>query len=485
MAGTTGGGAFRFPYESTSFTEPLRLALEEAGISRDLLDEWNMLTMDRDRALEDYLTVAAAALGSYFDAIVDGNLSVSDSANRQFRGIGEAVAYLGGIGLVNVTIGVKPTSTVTAYTETANITTAPLKVRIIAAGVGGPLTGTPTANSPIQWLLNGRSINFTDVTIEGMCLRNTNSLSNGAADLFNSTIGRMTLINCVVFATSTVFNQLNGVSNDSEIILFNTSLSNMGYGRARMVYHHGGEVSLSSPTFTTMHQNSGSPTGGTGSSYIVGVHLTPTGTATVTWNNTSCANVVMAGVSIGADRSFNSFIPGSTTFALTCVGKPMLDLSHGGSLNRVTVTLTSPSNGWDVTLRGGHISPAASTTIFTKTGTNYGTFRGTVAKLDITGGARIEAAINSNLTVTGGSVLLRGNGINADISIQNNTATTAVQGIGLLRSCVRVAFHTFSTMNQAWTLDAASIGNICDFAGASVATNPGVDSGSSNLIRQT
>jgi hypothetical protein len=469
--------------------EPMRQGLTDGAVGPDMqqsIDRFLAFYMDRDRALEDYLTVAAAAVGSYFDAIVDGNLSASDPTNRQFIGIYEAVSYLGSLGLVNVTIGVKPTTSATAYTETASITNAPAKVRIIAAGIGGSFTQTPTGTTPVQWLLNGRSANFATLQVEGITMRNSNSLSNGAADLFNSTLTRLVLINCAVFA-STNFTQLNAVSNDTDIFIINSTLSNMGFGRARHVTVLGGDIFISSSfSPALMHNNSGTPTGGTGSSYLCGVSLVPgSGSANVTWNNaTNTANVTFAGCSI-ADRSYASFIPGGTSFNLTFVGKPTIDLTKTGSSHNLTVTLTSPSNGWDVTIRGAQQQASASTTIFTKTGTNYGTFRGTVAKLDVTGGARIEAALNSNLTVTGGSVLLRGSGINADISIQNNTATTAVQGIGLLRACVRVAFHTFSTMNQAWTLDASSVGNICDFAGASVATNPGVDSGSSNIIRQT
>jgi hypothetical protein len=483
MSATTAGGAFRYPIEHTNYTEPLRRALRDAGLGEDLLEEWNALTMDRDRALEDYLTVAAAAVGSFFDAIVDGTLTTSDSANRIFQDIGEALIYLGSIGLNRVTIGVKPAGA-TAYQETANITSGvPAYVRIVGAGPHADLIDTPTTNG-VVWDLRGRRIEFTNVTIENLTIRSSNALSNGATDLFNSSsLTQLALINCLVLSNSTFMNQLNGVSNDCRIYLSNTAMSNMAYGRARWVYHNGGDMFFSSTyTFTTVCQPSAQPTGGDMVCVMTGVQISGgSSTVSVTWNNTNSETVIMAGCST-ADRGFVQLIPSTTRMTLTFVGRPSIDLVTAGFSQFTNVNFSAPSNGWYCRLVGQHNSNSADTT-FTKSGTNYGTFTGTVSRLDVTGGARVDASLNAALGSA--TVILRGDGILADISIQSNTGSTAFQGIGLIRSCIRVAFHTFTTMNQAWTLDASSVGNICDFAGASKATNPGVDSGSANLVRQT
>lgn len=487
MAGTTGGGAFRYPYEHTTYTDALRQAFTAAGVPDEIVEEWNYLTMDRDRALEDYLTVAAAAVGSFFDAIVDASLVSSDSPNRLFRGIGEAISFLGALGLTSVTIGVKPNASITAYQEPASISSGvPAKVRIIGAGVQPP--GMQAATNQVNWDLRGRSIAFTEVQIENVILRSSLALSNGATDLFNaSAMTTLVLKDCMVFSNSTFMNQLSGVSNDTRIFLYNTSMSNMSFGRAAVVLMSGGELQWSSSyTFTTQHQNSAAPTGGTGGAYLVGVGLRGTSaTVSLTWNNTNCASIIMSGCAI-LDRGFIQFIPSASRLTLTFPSgtSPQLDIATrvANASVSLNIVVTSPNNGWHVHVKNMHFNNSADTS-FTKTGTNYGTVQGDFSRVDITGGARVSISMNASLGSS--TAILRGNGISGDIVMQSNTGATAFQGIGLLRAAVRCVFHTFSTMNQAWTLDAASIGNIIDFAGASVATNPGVDSGSANIVRQT
>lgn len=485
MAGTTGGGAFRYPTEHTNYTEPLRQALREAGISEDLVEEWNSLTMDRDRALEDYLTVAAASVGSFFDAIVDGTQAASKPSERIFIDIGEALVALGALGLTSVTIGVKAAGA-TAYQETASITSGiPARVRIIGAGPHPSLIDTPTTNG-VVWDLRGRRLEFTNVTIENICIRSSLALSNGATDLFNSSsLTNLHLVDCLVLSNSTFMNQLNGVSNDCRILLQGTDMSNMAYGRARWVYHDGGTMSFSSTyTFTTVMQPSAGPTGGDANCYLVGVHLQPTSaTVNLTWNNANSESVVMAGCSV-IDRSGVGLIPSSSRLNLTFVGRPCIDLHNSSGTNgtNVTVTFSGTTGGSSCELSGAQ-GANSGITVFTKTGTNPCSFKGDVTSFDVTGPARIQTTHNTTTGVTSG--ILRGAGIVADIEMQSSHTGTALQLIGVTASVVRAAFRTTTTLNRAYSLDATSNNNICDFAGASIATNPGTDAGAGNIIRQT
>lgn len=487
MAGTTGGGAFRFPYEHTSYTEPLRRALREAGLDDGILEEWNALTMDRDRALEDYLTVAAAAVGSFFDAIVDGNESASQPSNRIFIGIMEAVNYLGTLGLTNVTIGVKPLAAGTSYMETQDWTTGiPARVRLIGGGHSA-VVNTTTTNA-VSWDLRGRDMAFTDVTIENINIRHTATFSNGAGDMFNSSnLANLVLKDCTVTANSTssrmVF--LNNVSNDTRITLFNCVLFNMSYGRARWVYHNGGEMAFSSSyTFTTVMQPSASPTGGDAACVLVGVQLSALSSSVfLTWNNSNSEGVTFAGCSV-MDRGFFTLIPQTTNLQLNFVGRPCIEINNSSATNgtKVTVSFNNTTGGASCTLKGAQ-GANSGLTQFVKTGTNPCRVQGDLTAFDVTGPARVDTTHNTTTGVTSG--ILRGAGIVADIQMQSSNTGTALQGIGLTGSTVRASFRTATTLNRAWSLDASSNNNICDFAGASVATNPGTDAGAGNIVRQT
>lgn len=484
--GTTGGGAFRYPYDLYQSVTPLMQKLKDTG----QMDEWEdsidavMATLlDRDRAMEDYLTVAAAAVGSFFDAIVDGTLSTSDSSNRIFKGIMEAVSYLGALGKTDVTIGVKPAG-LTGYQETASVTTGiPTRVRLIGAGQAP--ANTDSSSNVVVWDLRGRRFEFVQIMCENMTLRSSNALSNGATDLFNSaSMTNLTLINCMVLSNSTFMNALNNNSNDCRIFLHNTAMSNMAYGRGRWVYHLGGEMAFSSTyTFTTVCQPSAQPTGGDMNCYLSGVNLLCTsGTANVTWNNSNSESVVLAGCAV-IDRGQILLIPQSTTLGLTFVGRPCVDIhnSSGTNATKVTVTFSSTTGGASCELSGAE-GANSGLTIFTKTGTNPCSFKGDVTSFDITGPARVQTTHN---TATGSSSgILRGNGIVADIVMRSNAAV-GLSCIGMTQSLVRACFVSGITPTKAYDLDATSNNNICDFAGASNGTNPGTDNGAGNIIRQT
>ena len=62
MSGTTGGGAFRYPYDHDDITYQLREELTRLGVNEDVLLDWSAHIMDRDRALEDYSTYAAGSI---------------------------------------------------------------------------------------------------------------------------------------------------------------------------------------------------------------------------------------------------------------------------------------------------------------------------------------------------------------------------------------------------------------------------------------
>lgn len=63
--GTTGGGAFRYPYQFVDIVDEIKQKLERMGVGHEwerLIDDFIALTTDRDRALEDYATYAAGAI---------------------------------------------------------------------------------------------------------------------------------------------------------------------------------------------------------------------------------------------------------------------------------------------------------------------------------------------------------------------------------------------------------------------------------------
>jgi hypothetical protein len=94
MAGTTGGGAFRFPYEFTAVSQGIRdVIVSERPEMANALDDFIAHYMDRDRALEDYTTVAAGGGGHFWDALVD-NTQTTDVGSFIFSGIFEAIDYL-------------------------------------------------------------------------------------------------------------------------------------------------------------------------------------------------------------------------------------------------------------------------------------------------------------------------------------------------------------------------------------------------------
>jgi hypothetical protein len=104
--GTTGSGAFRFPYNMDAIIEPIREKLLQIGMDSDLenlLDTFTSLYMDRDRALEDYTT---AGSGTILFATVDGN------GEGDYTSIKEAVedvaSYGGTSGQAFSVIYVKP-----------------------------------------------------------------------------------------------------------------------------------------------------------------------------------------------------------------------------------------------------------------------------------------------------------------------------------------------------------------------------------------
>ena len=191
----------------------------------------------------------------------------------------------------------------------------------------------------------------------------------------------------------------------------------------------------------------------------------------------------MAGCAV-IDRSDIQLIPATGRMNITFVGRPCIDIHNSSGTNgtNVTVTFSSTTGGSSCELSGAQ-GANSGTTQFTKTGTNPCSFKGDVTAFDVTGPARVQTTHNTTTGTTSG--ILRGDGIVADIVMRSSNAGTALQLIGTTRSVVRAAFSTATTLSKAWSLDASSLNNICDFAGASTATNPGVDSGSSNLIRQT
>ncbi len=104
--GTTGGGAFRFPYQFVDIAEEIRDKLEQQGLGHDwerLIDNFVALYMDRDRALEDYATAGA---GSILFATVAGDGTGDYSSIKE--AVEDVATYGGTSGQAFSVIYVKP-----------------------------------------------------------------------------------------------------------------------------------------------------------------------------------------------------------------------------------------------------------------------------------------------------------------------------------------------------------------------------------------
>lgn len=177
--GTTAGGAFRYPYEHTAIFGEFRQALRRAGVDHDSMDQWNALIMDRDRALEDYLTVAAETTPLPF-------IVVDSTGEGDYTSIKEAIEDLPaattneGIPVIYV----KPGS----YDDGTATCTIPSGARFVLwaaqdwTDLGGPALLPSVQLNPVKWTIG--NIVFADAgtfVIHGIYIQGNTTVFNGSS----------------------------------------------------------------------------------------------------------------------------------------------------------------------------------------------------------------------------------------------------------------------------------------------------------------
>lgn len=243
--GTSGGGAFRYPYDFTSVTEEIRAKLDRMNMGHDwerLIDDFMGLIMDRDRALEDYTT---AGTGSILFTTVDGN---GDGDYTSIKEAIEAVAAYpaSSPGQAFSVIYVKPFyNSGNGYDEDGlgNIALpSPSTIMVWAGGMSGAnVFNQATSGGQQRWFSDGFDVNSSSTWTLALVGFEIQLAANKA--LINSTEqgGSMIVDNCYILPSTAGYglripSRIGGVwhiTNSRFPLFTNAATVSSGGGAAR------------------------------------------------------------------------------------------------------------------------------------------------------------------------------------------------------------------------------------------------------------
>jgi hypothetical protein len=450
MAGTTGGGAFRFPYEFTAISQDIRdMIVQDRPEVANALDDFIAHYMDRDRALEDYTTVAAGGGGHFWDALVD-NTQATDVGSFLFSGIFEAIDYM------TTTFGssrsyiIAVKNTHTEYVETVSIGNKVTTIHLIGlSDFNANHTGNQGGTGGVEW--DHANFNFSASTLS---LSNFSISSTGETSNLFSGSGS-------IWATNVDFNPINISVGASRVDLFRCRVQGgpgLEWSVARL---NRCEIRTNNTTYAITNSSSVWELVDTSFGDTSGSSSTITFPASCTF---VCKNS-------GAGRFSGSLLtPPAMTFANACTVVIDTHLSFG--------SITCSANPAAVHLNGRF----ADITI-ANSGAAIVSVHGSCSAFDIAGPAvvSLRSAIG-----TGQPCFLRGNGVQANIASvgQAGSSNVALTLVGVING--QVAYNTYNNIGGTGTpllIDSTCSGTLVDLTGESTWTNTFINSGSNCLVR--
>lgn len=448
--GTTSGGAFRYPYEFTAVSQELRNRIvEDRPEVAPALDDFIALTMDRDRALEDYLTAAAGGGGGHFwDALVD-NTQVTDTDAFIFSGIFEAIAFMVatfGTGRSYI-IAVKNTHT--SYEETSSIGNFVTTIHLIGlSDFNANHTSNQGGTGGIEWDHNNFNFSASTLSLSNFTITSTGETT----DLFNGSGS--------IWATNCDFSPINISVGASRVDMFRCRIQggpSLNWSAVRLDRC---EIRTNNATYTIASSNSWE---------LVDTSIGDT-------SGTSSTVVFPAGTTFIAKNS------GSGRFSGTLINCPAMTFGNNSTViieTHLTFgSITCSANPAAVILDGRFtnitIANASASVV---------SVHGTCNMFDIAGPAIIN--IRSEIG-NGQPCFLRGNGIQANIVQRGQAGSSAVALtlVGVVNG--QVAFNTFNNIGGSGTplvVDTNCSNTLIDLTGESTWTNTFVNSGSNCLVR--
>ncbi len=478
------------------FDPPQQAAI--AGMLRDVLNK-----QTQDERL-NYDAIEAAVNGtspggiSPFDAVVDNSLAASVPASFHFKSIHEAVTYCGGTAaMVRVRILVRYTGT--DYSETIAFAVGTL-VRIYIEGESyfgqdndTLQPGGGTQSKPVWKPMSTTAVITSSAGLSALICRSMRFEFGYTPATTGGFFGKWDVLTLfesdVITAGSSdraMFVSSGGTSSDVEIFTAYDCFLQGLYGS-------------STDTFNQW------------SLYHCVIEWFATTAKTLTYGDILAMGCVFYWKTTGA-VDFTVTYPGASFYTIGCNWR-MIDLSGGSVTRTLTLSFTGTPRVWlhgggadapnthlamlsvtfsqrpltfvyDIAPNRGSITVPASGTPNTDAGTVA--LRGAIGSFDVAGPAIIDVTVQNPVT-------LRGQRINANLSLLSQSAdaaappTVALSTVGLLDSHISVAgkFTGLGTQVQAYALDAASLRNIFDFAGASTFPIASVDAGAGNIVRAT
>jgi hypothetical protein len=449
MAGTTGGGAFRFPYEFTAVSQGIRDAIiSERPEMANALDDFIAHYMDRDRALEDYTTVAAGGGGHFWDALVD-NTQTTDVGSFIFSGIFEAVNYMFDTFGTTVSHIIAVKQTGTEYVETVSVGNFNGTCHIIGlADFNANFTSNQGATGGIEWDHNNFNMSVSTLSLSNFSISSTGETAN----LFSGSGS--------IWATNVDFNPSNISVGASRVDLFRCRIQGGPALEWSAVQLNQCEIRTNTATYTITNASSV-------------WELIDTSMGDTSGSST---------IAFPASCTFVSKNSGGGRFSGTLLTAPAMTFATGCSVIIDTHlgygSITCAANPAVVILNGrfGDITiPNASAAVVS--------VHGTCSAFDIAGPAivSLRSAIGN-----GQPCFLRGNGIQANIVQvgQAGSSNVALTLVGVING--QVAFNTFNNIGGAGTpllVDSTCSGTLVDLTGESTWTNTFINSGTNCLVR--
>lgn len=385
-----------------------------------------------------------------FDAIVDVNLSASDPANRNYRGIYEALTDLDAEGYVSAVIAVRPG----IYTETAACTigTTLQRVALVGFAHGTGVTGSAEdiiwrqVNNILTMSGDGRILRMSDIRMEPQSGTQTSLFSVGQLFMTRCEIsgwsgGASQSVGCTFgFYHDCLF---GGLMNWGSYV----QMTNCEWQPSRS----GGSAKTQTVAGSRIHAT------GLVVSLVNGLH-TATLPAQATINGYMTTTIIQGS---GASLGFKFAQTGGTLHLTWDSNNTFL----------TTVQLTSPKY-YDI--RG----EIGSLTVQT-TPVNGGKVDAIMEVLDVVGPAELDVAVSSGATVRGERV----NGIVRQVGTRG-AGVTFLTAVGLNRAILQLPTNNTGGHATAvpYNLDAASIDNIITFSGGPTWGAAGVDAGAGNRV---
>lgn len=448
-------GSFRFPHEFQEMAESIITRLRETtGIdesTEQIINDFVSHYMDRDRALEDYASLNAAGAQGFYDALVDVS-KTTNTTNRVFAGIGEAINYLDGVLAANASMRIAvrrvPSVTLNQYVETANISAIGRTVVLIGLSENKEATISNQGESANpRWDLNNKTVTIPTLLMSNMGITNT-----GGSTYFPS-VGSMWVRQC--FFTS---GQAIAVTNS--FWADQTDIQTGGDFRAAV-------VTLTNCSVRTLGSISVGVPGASWFWYD-------------TWmGNTSAADTLTFSTSMFVlfDNCRGRYASGAAVWPNLVFGTGATLVAHGSTLNGIT--LPDPLS---VTMEG--CSAVLTRTNTTLNATRFCIFRGIIG-----GVVSIAGPAVLDLTGSFNTVTLTGDDIKASISGQGGLTASPTIILNSVTNSYVEACTVFSsppgTLETPLFLDPGCANVLVDLTGERTYPKSFVNSGTNCLVRTT